>query len=272
MKVDENRCRKDGICVAECPMALLKLRKDTGYPDMMPGREKACNRCGHCVAVCPHGALSHPGIPVEECPGIRSELIINEEQAVQFLRSRRSIRAYKEKPVEKAKIEKLIESARYAPSGGNLQKVEWLVLTDKNKIKEIAGLTIEFMRRMIEMKPQILESLPYFSSIIKAWDMGNDPITYSAPLLVVASAPEAAQTGMVDVCLALSYLDLLAPTLGLGTCWAGLIQYAIISSASLKEFVGVPIEHPHHYPMILGYPMAKYYRLPERKPPKITFC
>jgi nitroreductase len=42
-------------------------------------------------------------------------------------------------------------------------------------------------------------------------------------VLVVASAPKEATNGMVDVTLALSYLDLLAPTMGLGTCWAGLL-------------------------------------------------
>ena len=76
---------------------------------------------------------------------------------------------------------------------------------------------------------------------------------------------------MIDLTLALCYLGLAAPTLDLGTCWAGLLQRALLSSPSLKETLGVPAEHPHHYPMMLGYPRLKYYRLPERKPPRITY-
>jgi nitroreductase len=68
-------------------------------------------------------------------------LFISEEQAVQFLRSRRSIRAFiKDRPVEKETIKKLIEIARYAPTGGNSQMVEWTVFTDKAKMKELSRL------------------------------------------------------------------------------------------------------------------------------------
>lgn len=271
LRVDEKECKKDGICVAECPMALIKLQEDTGYPGIIPGGEKGCIQCGHCVAVCPHGALSHSRIPAEDCPRIKPELVINEEQAIQFLRSRRSIRAFKDKPVEKKKIRGLIEAASYAPTGGNSQLVEWLMVTDKRKIHELAGQTIDIFRRNIQENPQILESNPYLPMIINAWEAGNDSILWNAPVLLVASAPKETPLGVVDLCIALSYLDLLAPTMGLGTCWAGLLQNAIVSSPSLKEFLGVPAEYPNHFPMMLGYPKAKYYRLPGRKPPKITF-
>lgn len=271
LSVDESKCKKDGTCAMVCPGALIKLKEDTGYPGLIPGREKACIRCGHCVTVCPHGALNHSDLPIEDCPRIKPELIINEEQAAQFLRSRRSIRAYKNKPVEKKKIKRLIELARYAPTGGNAQKVEWLVLTDKSKLNKIAGLTVEYLRRKITEMPQIITLHPYLQTIVKAWEAGYDPILWNAPVLVVASVPEEASTGMVDLCIALSYLDLLAPTMRLGTCWAGLLQDAIISLSSLKELLGVPADHTHLFSMLLGYPKAKYYRLPERKPPKITF-
>lgn len=271
--VDESKCKckKDMICVAECTSGLIKLQEETGYPGIIPGGDNMCNRCGHCVAVCPNGALILSEIPGEDCPLIKPELIINEEQAVQFLRSRRSIRAYKDKPVEKEKIRRLIEIARYAPTGGNSQLVEWLVLTDKRKIHESASQTIEFFRRFIKENPRVLELNPYLSLFIEAWDAGYDLILWNAPVLVVASAPKESPTGMADLCIALSHLSLLAPTMGLGTCWTGLLQGAIISSPPLREFLGVPAEHTHLFPMILGYPKARYYRLPGRKPPKITF-
>lgn len=267
--IDESKCKKDGICVDECPMAIIKLKDGNGFPKLVPGGEDICNSCGHCVAVCPHGALNHARVPVEDSPLIEKELEINQEQAVQFLRSRRSIRFFKKQPVEKEKLRRLIEIARYAPTGGNLQLVEWVVFTDPDKIKEISGLTVEWMRKMLEKAPKSVP--PYFPLIVNAWDIGYNSVTWSAPALVMASAPQEATTGMVDVSLALSYFELAAPKLGLGTCWAGVVDAALRASAALREAMELPDRHPYHYPMMVGQPKAKYTRLPERKAPRITW-
>lgn len=90
--------------------------------------------------------------------------------------------------------------------------------------------------------------------------------------MIVAMAPREAMNGAVDLTLALSYMDLLASTMDLGTCWAGLLQGAMMNSPSIKKAVGIPETYPHHYPIMLGYPELKYYRLPERKTPKIIFA
>jgi heterodisulfide reductase subunit A-like polyferredoxin len=97
--VDEKKCKKDNICVNECPFGILEINKTNGYPRLISGGETVCNACGHCVAVCPHDALNHRYVPIEESPSIEKNLAITEAQAVQFLRSRRSIRRFKDKPV-----------------------------------------------------------------------------------------------------------------------------------------------------------------------------
>ena len=85
----------------------------------------------------------------------------------------------------------------------------------------------------------------------------------------MAMAPEQDRNGLVDVTLALSYLELAAMGYGLGTCWAGLLQGAMTSFPALKEVVGIPPGYPHHYPMMIGYAKVRYFRLPERKAPRI---
>ena len=74
---------------------------------------------------------------------------------------------------------------------------------------------------------------------------------------------------MVDVTLALSYFELAAPLFGLGTCWAGLLQGAMVSSTEVKAAVELPEGHIHHYPMMVGVPKPNYFRLPERRKPSI---
>jgi nitroreductase/NAD-dependent dihydropyrimidine dehydrogenase PreA subunit len=268
--VDENKCKQDGFCVRDCPTAIIRLKDKEGFPELVPGGEPFCLSCGHCVAVCPHGALSHKVVPLQDCPSIQKEIDINEAQVVQFLRSRRSIRSFKDQPVEKEKIQKLIEVARYAPTASNSQLVAWLVFNDRETIKGFSKMAADWARALLDEDPAAAKR-PYIPAIVAAWDAGYDAILRGAPALVVASAPKEDPNGMVNLTLALSYLELAAPSMGLGTCWAGLLQGALLTWPPLQKAVGLPKEHTHHYPMMLGTPKAKYFRLPERKPPKITW-
>jgi nitroreductase/NAD-dependent dihydropyrimidine dehydrogenase PreA subunit len=268
--IDEAKCKRDGICVRDCPTAVIQLQ-DGRYPEIPKSKEANCMECGHCLAVCPHGALAHQRISMENSPEILDSLRINEKQAEQFLRSRRSIRLFQDKPVEMEKILRLIEVARYAPTAGNSQRVEWLAISDRSKIAKISECTVDWLREMIK-DPRVTAASPYLPMVVAAWDAGFDTVLRKAPVVIVAMAPKEAINGTVDLTLALSYLDLIAPALGMGTCWAGLLQGALLASPALKKMVGVPEAYPHHYPMMLGYSAVQYRRVPERKTPKIIFA
>ena len=268
--VDESKCKQDGFCVRDCPRGIIRLKDKKTFPELVPGGESLCLICGHCVAVCPHGALSHKMVPLEDCPPIQKELGINAAQVVQFLRSRRSIRSFKDRPVEKEKIRRLIEIARYAPTASNTQLVEWLVFNDKDTIRELAKMAVDWGRALLAKDPNAVK-MPYIPEIVAAWDAGYDAVLRGAPAMVVASAPREDQNGTVNLTLALSYLELAASSMGLGTCWAGILRSAMLDWPPLQKAIGLSENHSHHYPMMLGYPKAKYFRLPQRKPPKITW-
>jgi len=114
--VNPELCNQDGICVEACGRRIIEMKSDDSVPTPVVGAEDLCNDCGHCVAVCPTGALSREHMSPEDCPPVQKDLVISPKQAEQFFRSRRSIRNYKDKPVERAKLNKLIEIASYAPS------------------------------------------------------------------------------------------------------------------------------------------------------------
>jgi len=268
--VDVTKCKRDGICASDCPAKIIQLKDEASFPELVEGGEEVCLVCGHCVAACPHGALSHAGIPSEGCPPIRKELVVGREEAIQFLRSRRSIRQYRETSVEKETIQELIEIARYAPTGGNTQQLEWWVFTDRNQLSQFAEMTADSLRDMLRKAPP--GSLPpYFGRILAGWDAGFDTILRKAPALIIATAPAQLPNGMVEIAAALTYLQLAALPFGLGTCWAGLLQRALLHWQPLKKAVGFPAKAPQHYPMMLGYPRLPYHRVPERKPPKIVW-
>jgi nitroreductase/NAD-dependent dihydropyrimidine dehydrogenase PreA subunit len=267
LSIDEKKCQQDGLCATDCPMGIIQFKGKGNYPEISLESEAMCLGCGHCVAVCPHGALDHAEVPLAACTDIDKALIISADQAEQFLRSRRSVRRFKDKPVEQATLRRLIEIARYAPTASNSQLVEWLVIADPQRLHAITGQVIDWMRSLLQdPKSQVM---PYYPLLVNAWEAGIDSILRSAPCLVAAMAPGPAPNRMVDLTLALSYLELAAPQYGLGTCWAGLLQGAMLANPSLKQAVGVPQDYPFYYPMMIGYANVHYYRLPARLTPKI---
>jgi nitroreductase/NAD-dependent dihydropyrimidine dehydrogenase PreA subunit len=269
LSIDKDKCKQDGHCAADCPMGIIRFEGQGHYPELVSGGEYYCIRCGHCVAACPHGAMDHEDVPLAQCVDIDPALTISPAQAGQFLRSRRSVRRFKDEPIEREVLQRLIETARYAPTASNAQPLAWLVINDAQRVQQIAGEVIGWMRDLVADPSAVV--MPYMPLLVEGWDAGIDTILRSAPCLVVAMAPAEARNGMVDLTLALSYLELSAPPYGLGTCWAGLLQGALLSKPQLKQQMGIPASYTHHYPMMIGYAKTRYYRLPQRKAPRITW-
>ena len=77
LTIDENKCKQDGICAAECPRQIITQEDEASFPQVAEADEAYCMACGHCVAVCPHGALSVTGVDIEDCPEIKKNLILS---------------------------------------------------------------------------------------------------------------------------------------------------------------------------------------------------
>jgi nitroreductase/ferredoxin len=267
--VDRDKCKRDGLCVEECPMRLIEI-KGEDFPAPIKSAEELCVNCGHCVAICPQGALSLATMKPEDCPPVKAELQLTPEHAEHFLRSRRSIRKYKSRPVDRTTLTKLIEMARYAPSGHNLQPVHWLAFDDSSEIHRLAGLVVDFMRMMIDTHPEIAGPM-HFNRVVKAWEYGIDVVLRGAPNLVVAHGLQSIASAQSACTIALTYLDLAAPSLGLGTCWAGYFNAAATFYPPMMEALALPEGHQSFGAMMVGYPKFKYQRLPLRNEPSIAW-
>jgi nitroreductase/NAD-dependent dihydropyrimidine dehydrogenase PreA subunit len=257
--IDKKKCEKDGICIEECPFFLLRADAD-GIPEMIPGAEMVCLKCGHCLAVCPNGAITFEGVSPESCEMVPKQIPISEESMIQLIRTRRSIRVYKDRPVPRDMLERLINTVQYAPTAKNLQPVHWILVDDRPKINQMAGLTIEWLRRL-NIVPDVIE----------AWDNGHDIILRGAPMLAIAHAAKNSINPAADCAIACTTLELMANSMGLGGCWAGYFMRASNNYDPLKQFMNLPNTHKVYAALMLGYPRFKYQRIPTRKAPKVRW-
>jgi len=231
---------------------------------------KACIRCGHCVAACPRAALSLEGMPADSCAPLPDDWRIAPERLATFLKARRSIRRYTEKPVPRETLEKIIDIARYAPSGINIQPVRWAVIERREDVRELSRLTVEWMRRLVAEDAPMAGAFR-FGRIVAAWDGGSDPVTRGAPQLVLAYALKDDPTASAACTIALTYLELAAASCALGACQAGYAQMAVNASDEARKLAGISKRTVCHGAMLIGYPQYPYFRIPARNPPKILW-
>jgi len=275
--VDAERCNRDGICVAVCPLGVIEMTGQEESPSLVPGGAQRCIDCGHCVAVCPTGAMALNTMGSEDCAPIRKELQVHPEQAEQFFMARRSIRAYQNKPVSRETLNKLIRLASYAPAGHNKQFTQWLVIEDRNEIMLLAGLVVEWMRSVLREQPH-LDAILDLKLQVESWERGEECIFRGAPQIIIAHASkylltmEPLQKSIQTVfSISLSHVELAAASLGLGACWAGYFMTAAESYPPINEALKLPEGHVSCGGMMIGYPKFPYHRMPLRREPTISW-
>lgn len=252
VRVDREKCKRDGICAAVCPAALIR-REGNDFPETVADAVAFCIGCGHCVAACPSGALTHERITLEECLPIRDELEVSADSVEQFLKRRRSIREFKETPVPREVLEKIIDTARWAPSAVNTQPVRWVVVEKTDHVRHLAGMIAGWMK-----------GTGYAVRYLAAWEKGRDMILRGAPHLILACASSEYTWASVDCAIALTYLELAAQARGLGTCWSGLLTRAAEADPSIGEFVGLAKGLNICGAVMIGHPKIRYRRIPGR--------
>lgn len=261
-----SNCVKCGFCADTCPVGIIVIQEDG--PKLI--HTKACIRCGHCVAVCPHAAMDHTKAPLGAQASLEQTPMLDPDMALLFLRSRRSIRCYKEETVPQDKMLQLLEAARFAPSGGNSQGLSYLVVSQREKMQKLTEITIDWMEEQIK---QGVPWLKPYSGIIQVYrSTGRDVILRDAPNLVVALAPKSFPLGRDNARYSLAYVELFAPSLGLGTCWAGFLEMCAASGCpELYNLLEVPEGMNVAGAVMVGFPKYKYHRLVDRNPLQVTW-
>jgi nitroreductase/NAD-dependent dihydropyrimidine dehydrogenase PreA subunit len=268
--VDDAKCTRCGICMEECPPRIIEMLDPKAMPSVIPDQAERCITCGHCVAVCPFAAIGLKAMRPEDCETVSKELLPTAEQVEYFLKSRRSIRIYKEDRVPHAVLTKLIDIARYAPSGHNAQPVQWLIVEDPKEVRKLASLVVDWMNLLNRKSPRLMEQF-HFDIFVNAWQRGEDRVLWGAPHVIVAHAPKDTALAQENCAIALTYLELAAYSQGLGTCWAGYLLAAASSFPAIINALALPGGHRCFGAMMVGYPKYEFKRIPLRNEPSIIW-
>ena len=193
--------------------------------------------------------------------------------AFTLIRTRHSTRKFLQKPVEKEKLEQVIEAGRFAPSGGNNQTTHFIVIQDRAVLTELARIAREEFAKM-ELAPDTYASL---AKAIQLSKKGSYVFHYNAPVLVLTANRIGYGNNMADCSCAVENMMLMANALDLGSCWINQINWLNENPAMVAYLkrLGMQDGETVYVSMALGYPDSEdglpFRRVVERKGNPVTF-
>ncbi len=257
-EIDESKCIHCGLCIKDCSAKALEFN-DEKIPVI---DEEKCFKCQHCLAICPVGALSVCGKNPENSEKIYSQ---NPDMILNLIKSRRSYRHYKKENLSHDKMQKLKEMLKWTPTGCNFHKLHFAFIDDI----EVMDQFREYVNTKIVdalTKKTVKAIVDKFNKRLKFFLNGDDVIFRGAPHLVVVSAPTNAPCYNVDPMIALSYFELYAQSMNIGTCWCGLAEFCLLVMPELSEYLNIPKGYKPSYVMLFGEPDIKYSRTTQPEP------
>lgn len=259
--IDE-KCIKCGKCIADCMSKALKFDENKS----IIFDEKRCIKCQHCLAICPVGAISIDGKNPEN-----SELSNNHpepEKLLNLIKTRRSFRHYKKENLDAETMQKLKNMLNWIPTGVNNHGLHFAFIDDievMNDFRDYAnGKMINFLN-----SPFIKNTKTKFDRYRNAFMRGDDIFFRGAPHMIVVSSPTDAPCANIDPVIALSYFELYAQSLGVGTVWCGLAYKMFRMFPELCEYIEIPKNYKVGYAMLFGPADVTYPRATQPDPYKV---
>ena len=248
--IDTKKCIGCGLCIADCQRRDLVIQNSKSVP-----LNKNCFLCGHCLAICPENAITIHGFDdeIEQLPKDRA--FLDSKSILTHLKSHRSVRNYLDKPVEKEKLEKIIEAGRLTPTGSNSQNVRYIVI--QNGIDKIVDAVLA------QYKNPVGFTVP---STFSPERFKRGFLFFNAPAIVLVIS-----SNDTNACLAGRSMELMAEALGLGTVYVGLFTRPANLNKELRASLGVAEGENIAICLALGYSAVKYLRSVPRKKANVVW-
>ena len=166
--------------------------------------------------------------------------------------TRRSTRKYLDKEVSQELLEKIIETGRYAPSGGNSQSNHFLVIQNKQIIDHLVKM-VERAFSQMEITENMYRSLQNSINLSKK---GGYVFCYNAPVLIIVANKKDYGNNQADCALALENMMLEANELDLGSCYINQLKWLNEDQKILSylQSLGMNEDERVYGSLIGGYP------------------
>lgn len=263
IELDKSKCVKCGLCVKDC--AFKALRQDAEGNPTLPKPEK-CMHCQHCFAICPKGAIKFEGKDPENSVKVAGLALPKAEEVENWLKTRRSIREYRDADVDKATLEKVLTTLGNVPTGCNARGLTFTCFSTRESMNKFRG---DFIHA-IEQHREGTKLLPRWLAVpaIKMRNGAGDMFFRGAPGMLIVSSDElnpAVTTPKEDLIATLTYFEMLANANGIATCWCGFLELVQKEVPELLEkTIGLNRKTPF-YAMLFGLPAVKYQRGVQRE-------
>ncbi len=257
-KVDETKCVKCGACVRDCAFRALGTG-DNALPRL--SHPERCMRCQHCLAICPAGAVTFDGRRPEGSVSTKGLELPGLDAVENWMRTRRSVRRFADRDVDRATLERILKALGNAPTGCNARALTFTCIANRAAMDEFRrGFihTIENHRDGTRLLPRWL-AVP----AIRMRSGKEDMFFRGASGLLVVSSDETSPgvtTPREDVTIACSHFEMLANAAGIATCWCGFLGLVQKEVPELLEAtLGLGRSTPF-YAMLFGVPAVRYPR------------
>jgi len=247
-KADKNKCIKCGLCVRDCSRSVIKTDKN-GYPYT---ETDECFGCQHCMAICPVGAIS----VFDKDPDNSFSKAGMPDDLDTLIKMRRSCRKYKAENINREKLEKLKDILNWVPTGCNHRGLHFTFVENKETMDDIRSKLLDFLKEYAENNNTGRLSSLYEESV----KSGENVVLRNAPHMVVVSVDKNSPCKEIDPIIALSYFELYAQSLGLGTLWCGLGYWTLPYCKNIVEMFNIPQNYEIAYVMLFGNPDVHYAR------------
>lgn len=173
------------------------------------------------------------------------------------IKSRRSIRKFRDKPVPDDVVEKLLRAGQLAPSRCNLQHARYIVIDDPNVKQKLYEAV--YKQRVVLDAPLLItvlglidprKSLPDRTrELVNCGAINEQTKEFADQLLLDWIAPDLKSDAALNSAIAMTHITLAAHSLGLGSCWIKLCE-----DNRVMEVLEVPSGYFHCGILAVGFP------------------
>ena len=152
---------------------------------------------------------------------------------IEAIKTRRSTRKFKARPVEMEKLLQIVEAGRFGPTGGNAQGNHFFVITNATALMMLKDMVQTAFAKM-ELRDDLYKSL---KNSIMLSQKGNYSFSYNAPVLIVVANMKDYGNNMADVACAVENMMLAANELDLGSCYINQLKW-LNEDPSIRGYLG----------------------------------